>query len=166
MTTADDLIPSLERTVNDLLAEVGQLPVDVLYREPMAGEWPVMSILAHLAELLPFWAREAADLAREPGKAVGRALDDPRRVGAIEQHGHDSIADILPRIRAGLGECESTLRTIPSDAWHVVGQHPTRGPMSVEQLVQAFVANHAAEHARQIRETLQTLGAGQSSQIP
>ena len=164
--TANAIILPLERTVNDLLAEIERLPSDVLYREPTAGEWPVMSILAHLAELLPFWAHEAADLASAPGKAVGRALDDSRRVEPIEQHQHDSIAEIVPRIRAGLAECEATLRTIPSDAWQVVGQHATRGPMSVEQLVQAFVANHAVEHAKQIRETLQTLGAGQSSQVP
>jgi uncharacterized damage-inducible protein DinB len=164
--TVDDLIAPIERTVNDLLAEIEQLPADILYREPAPGEWPVMSTLAHLAELLPHWAHEGADVARAPGKAFGRSLDDPRRVGAIAQHGHDSIADILPRIRTGLAECESTLRTIPSDAWQVVGQHPARGAMSVEQLVQAFVCNHAAEHAAQIRATLQTLRAAQSSQVP
>jgi len=164
--TADDLIPGLERTVEDLLGEIEQLPVDVLYREPTPGEWPVMSTLAHLAELLPYWAHEAADVAHAPGKDFGRTHDDPRRLGAIEQHGHDSIADILPRIRDGLVECEAALRTIPSDAWDAVGQHPTRGAMTVERLVQSFVVNHAAEHAAQIRATLETLRASQSSQVP
>src|SRR5262249_45806082 len=79
----------LERTVHDLLGEIEALPADVLYREPVPGEWPVMSTLAHLAELLPYWAHEAADLARSPGKDFGRTHDDPRRLGAIAQHGHD-----------------------------------------------------------------------------
>jgi uncharacterized damage-inducible protein DinB len=164
--TGGHVIAPLEPTVHDLLGEIEKLPADVLYREPVPGEWPVMSTLAHLAELLPFWAHEATDLACSPGKEFGRTHDDPRRLGAIEQHGHDSIADILPRIRAGLAECEEALRAIPSDAWDIVGQHSTRGAMSVRQLVQAFVVNHAAEHAAQIRATLETLRAAQSSQVP
>ena len=164
--TGSEFGPILDRTVHDLLGEIEALPADVLYREPVPGEWPVMSTLAHLAELLPYWAHEAADLARSPGKDFGRTHDDPRRLGAIAQHGHDSIADIVSRIREGLAECEVTLRAIPSDGWDVVGQSSTRGVMSVRQLVQAFVVNHAAEHAAQIHATLETLRAAQSSQVP
>src|SRR5579864_1951038 len=98
--TPEERISQVERTVQQLLDEVERLPRDVLYREPEAGEWPVMSTLAHLAELLPYWAHEAADLAASPGKSdVGRTHEDPRRLGAIEQHGHDSLAALMPSIR-------------------------------------------------------------------
>lgn len=159
--TVEDTISRVQQTVEGLLSEVERLPDDVLYREPAAGEWPVMSTLAHLAELLPYWANEAADLARSPGRSVGRTHDDPRRIGAIEQHGHDSLAATVPRIRAGLAECISILRTIPADGWQAVGKHPRRGAVTAEQLVEAFVCNHAAEHAAQIHTTLETLHAAQ-----
>jgi uncharacterized damage-inducible protein DinB len=157
--TANDYSARVERTVEQLLGEIERLPDDVLYREPRPGEWPVMSTLAHLAELLPYWAHEAADLAASPGKAVGRTHEDPRRVGAIEQHGHDSLAAIVPSIRAALADCLATLRGIPDDGWSAVGQHVRGMPITPDELVQRFVVNHAEEHAAQIHTTLETLRA-------
>ena len=160
--TAEEYIALVERTVEQLLVEMERLPRDVLYREPTPGEWPVMSTLAHLAELLPYWAHEAADIARSPGNPVGRTHDDPRRLGAIEQHGSDSLADMLPRIRAGLEECRTTLRGIPDEGWNAVGQHIRRGPITASELVKAFLVAHAEEHATQIRATLETLRAAKA----
>jgi uncharacterized damage-inducible protein DinB len=160
--TAEEYIAPVERTVEQLLIEIEQLPTDVLYREPAPGEWPVMSTLAHLAELLPYWAHEAADIARSPGKPVGRTHDDPRRLGAIEQHGNDSLADIVPRIRAGLDECKTTLRSIPEEGWNAVGQHIRRGDVTAAELVKAFVVSHAEEHAAQVHATLGTLRAAKA----
>jgi hypothetical protein len=162
MTAQEEYIGRVERTVQQLLLEIERLPRDVLYREPEPGEWPVMSILAHLAELLPFWAHEAADLAASPGRAVGRTHDDPRRLGAIEQHGQDSLADIVPRIRAGLEECLATLRGISAAGWAAVGQHVRRGPITADELVKAYVVDHAEEHAAQIHTTLETLRAAKT----
>lgn len=154
---ADDYITPVRRTVEELLGEIEQLPDEVLYREPAPGEWPVMSTLAHLEELLPFWAQEAADLAASPGKPVGRTLEDPRRTGPIQEHAHDSLAAIVPRIRTSLEACEETLRGIPDDRWDAAGQHIRSGAMTVAQLVQSFVVRHANEHAAQIRSTLEAL---------
>lgn len=159
---ADDYITPVRRTVEELLGEIERLPDEVLYREPAAGEWPVMSTLAHLQELLPFWAREAGDLAASPGMPVGRSLEDPRRVEPIQEHAHDSLAAIIPRIRDALDACEATLRGIPEEGWKAVGQHIRSGPMSVEELVQSFVVRHADEHAKQIRATLAALGPAKS----
>jgi uncharacterized damage-inducible protein DinB len=161
--SAQEQIARVETTVQQLLSDIEKLPAQVLYREPKPGEWPVMSTLAHLAELLPYWAHEAAEVAESPGKQFGRSLDDPRRVGAIEQHGHDSTQTIVPRIREALADCVHTLRAIRPEDWQAVGQHPTRGGMSVEQIVESFVCKHAAEHASQIQETLKAI---QSSQVP
>ncbi|MBV9134915.1 MAG: DinB family protein, partial [Chloroflexi bacterium] len=160
---AQEQIARIESTVQTLLDEIEQLPADVLYRAPKTGDWPVMSTLAHLAELLPFWAHEAAGLAAAPGTPIGRHLDDPRRVDPIEAHAQDSLSAIVPAIRASLAECLATLRAIPETGWQTVGQHISRGPMSVEQLVQAFLCNHATEHANQIHATLRELSAAPQS---
>jgi len=155
----DEQIARIQSTIEQLLGEIERLPADVLYREPAEGEWPVMSTLAHLEELLPYWAHEAADLAASPGRAIGRNLDDPRRVVPIAEHGHDSLDAIVPRIRVALGECLKTLRSIPADRWQVVGQHLHRGAMTPEQIVEAFLCNHTREHAAQIHTTLEALSA-------
>jgi uncharacterized damage-inducible protein DinB len=156
---AEELVTRLEQTVEELLGEIERLPAEVLYREPTQGEWPVMSTLAHLAELMPFWSRAGADLAASPGMHLGRALDDPRRVEPIEQHAHDSLDAMVPRVRGALAECVATLRAVPSDGWEARGTHPRHPSISVFELVETYVCNHAAEHARQIRTTLRTLEA-------
>ena len=160
--TAEELIVRVERTVNQLLNEVDTLPQDVLYRPPSEGEWPVMSTLAHLAELLPYWSHEAADLAASPGKRVGRTHEDPDRLAAIAQHGNDSLAATVPRVRAALDDCIQTLRGIPADAWTATGQHVRGGQITPTELVERFVAHHAEEHAAQIQATLDTLRAARS----
>ena len=98
--TPEEQIASIESTVNQLLDDIERLPAEVLYRQPAEGEWAVMSTLAHVEELLPFWAQEAADMAASSGRVIGRNLDDPRRVVPISEHGHDSLEAIVPRIRA------------------------------------------------------------------
>lgn len=152
-------IQRLETNALRLLRDVEQLPADVLYREPGPGEWPVMSTLAHVAELLPFWAHQAEGIAREPGSSFGRSHDDPRRVGPIEQHGHDALDAIVPSIRLGLDQCLATLRSIPAEAWSKTGQHATRGEMSVADIVDRFLVSHVEEHQAQIASTLSTVSA-------
>jgi uncharacterized damage-inducible protein DinB len=160
--TAEERIQRLERSVNQLIQEIERLPADVLYRAPSEGEWPVMSTLAHLAELLPYWAHQAEGIARRPGKPFGRTHDDPDRVGAVKEHGHDSLDMAVNRIRASLEECVGVLRALPAAAWADSGQHPIRGPMTIEQLVDAFLVSHAEEHAEQIQASVKSLAGARS----
>ena len=160
--TAEERTQRLERTVNQLISEIERLPADVLYRPPSEGEWPVMSTLAHLAELLPYWAHQASGIAARPGEPFGRTLDDPDRVGAVREHGQDSLDTAVNRIRASLAECVHVLRALPADAWSRAGQHPTRGSMTIEQLVDAFLVNHAEEHAVQIQTSVKSLAGARS----
>jgi len=153
----EDKIQRLQKTVDGLLGEIERLPAEVLYREPTAGEWPVMSTLAHLAELMPYWAHQAEQIARDSSRPFGRTHEDTDRLGAIEQHGHDSLDAMVPLVRAALTECVATLRALPENALSAVGHSLNRGEMTVEQLVDRFICHHATEHAEQIRATLQTL---------
>src|SRR5438045_1985262 len=121
---AEERIERLERSVKQLMQEIERLPEEVLYRAPARGEWPVMSTLAHLAELLPYWAHQAQAISKQSGKPFGRTHDDSERIGAVEQHGHDSLDEAVTRIRSGLDECVRTLRALPGDAWATAGQHP------------------------------------------
>jgi len=157
--SAEEHIARLERSVQSLLRDIEHLPADVLYREPTAGKWPVMSTLAHLAELMPYWAHEAEKLAASPDKAYGRTHDDPTRLGAIEQHGRDTLSETVPRIRTALDECVATLRAIPPDGWSAIGHHKTRGTKTVDQIVETFIVHHAEEHAAQTQATLTALQA-------
>ena len=141
------------------------LPEEVLYRAPTPGEWPVMSTLAHVVELMPYWARQAREVAARPrnGEPFGRTHDDPDRIGAVEQHGRDSLGAALERIRQALDETVRTLRAIPAEGWSRTARHANRGEMSVEAIVDQFLVSHVEEHLGQAREAIR---AAQSGQVP
>jgi uncharacterized damage-inducible protein DinB len=155
---AEQRIEQLERSVERLIGEIERVPAEALYRAPMDGEWPVMSLLAHVAEILPYWAHQAEKIARAPGEPFGRLLDDPDRVGAVAQHSQDAVSTIVPRIRSGLADCLHTLRALPADGWQQAGLHPLRGTMTVEQVVDAFLVSHVEDHIAQTATTLKALG--------
>jgi uncharacterized damage-inducible protein DinB len=163
MVTAEERILRIERSVQQLIQEIERLPADVLYRAPGPGEWSVMSTLAHLQEMLPYWAHQAERVVNAPGQPFGRTHDDPQRIGAVEQHGQDSLDAIVPRIRASLAECVQTLRSLPAEGWTLAGQHPSRGTMTVEDFVDAFLVGHAEAHAAQTQATLQALSASRQT---
>jgi hypothetical protein len=118
-----------------------------------------MSTLAHVADLMPYWAHQAEAIAQAPGRRFGRQHDDPQRIGAVADHGQDSLNSMVPRLRGGVEECVKTLRALPAEAWTRAGQHPSRGSMTAEQVITVFVADHIDEHLVQIRTTLQALSA-------
>ncbi len=162
---AEQHIKRLEASVHSLIETVQGLPEELLYRAPNPGEWPVMSTLAHVVELMPYWSRQArAVAARERnGEPFGRTHDDPDRIGAVEQHGRDSLASALERIRGALGETVRTLRDIPAEGWSRTGRHANRGEMSVEAMIDQFLVSHVEEHLGQAREAIR---AAQSGQVP
>src|SRR5712691_2190847 len=162
--TTDERIQRIESSVQQLISLIEGLPAEVLYREPQPGEWPVMSTLAHLQELLPYWAHQAAAVVSTPDQPFGRTHSDPVRIGAIEEHGHDSLDAMVKRIRVSLSECLATLRSLPSSGWSVVGHSPSRGTMTVEQIVDSFLVGHVEEHAAQTHATLAALGASAKSE--
>jgi uncharacterized damage-inducible protein DinB len=157
--TPEEYVARLERTVQELVATIERLPAQVVYQEPRAGEWPVMSTLAHLAELMPYWAHQAQDIVSTPGKRFGRTHEDPQRVGAIAEHGQDAVSAMVPQLQKSLNECVKTLRAIPAAAWATEGENVTRGPMSVEAIVDQFIVHHAEEHAAQVAATLEAVQA-------
>jgi hypothetical protein len=142
----------LEAAAAPLLLRAEQLDEARLYRAPADGEWTPMQILAHVAEMLPYWSQQAREVASRPrdDEPFGRTHADPDRVAAVEQHANDRLADALPRLQAGLAEALSTLRTIPADGWSRSAHHANRGEMDLEQIVDFFLLEHLEDHARQL----------------
>src|ERR687886_1623937 len=112
MSSINERVERIAAGVQSLIETVEALPNDLLYREPEPGEWPVMSTLAHVVELMPYWAKQALEVSArsENSQPFGRTHDDPDRVGAVQQHGRDSLDSMLPRLRSASSEAVSTLR--------------------------------------------------------
>jgi len=161
----DSRIERLEQGVDTLLRRLTGLPTNALYQSPKEGEWPVMSNLAHVVEMLPYWAHQADHIAHHPGAPFGRTVDDPGRLDGIQQHASDAVDIIGPALREALAEAIRTLRAIPDSGWELSGNHPLRGAMTATQVLDALMVKHVEEHVAQIDEALSALGYS-PSQVP
>src|SRR5215472_5289239 len=161
--------PSVELRINEgidrLLTRLKGLPADALYREPQADEWPVMSTLAHVVEMLPYWAGQATLIATKPGTPFGRTHDDPGRLGAIAAHASDPVEVVRSSLQSSREAALRALKALPEAAWDATGEHRARGTMSVSQVVDAFMVRHVEEHCAQVEATLASLGYS-PSQVP
>jgi uncharacterized damage-inducible protein DinB len=157
---SEEMARRLEAAGQELLRRVEPLAGEDLYRKPADGEWSVMQVLAHVAEMLPYWSRQAREIvARErDNEPFGRTHDDPGRVAAVEQHASNGLDTMLARLRSGLAEAVGTIRGLPPNAWARTAQHARRGEMTIEQIVQDFLVSHLDEHSQQIEATLSATG--------
>jgi hypothetical protein len=80
----------------------------------------------------------------------GRTKTDASRVEAIARDRHEDPGALLDRARTALARATETARRLPSQAWQLRGTHPTRGEMSVHEIVERFIVEHLEEHADQL----------------
>src|SRR5581483_7620197 len=145
---AADQIFQLTTLNDEFIGSLDWVTDDAWSRRPAESEWSAAEIVGHVIELEPYWAAEAAQLAAQPGREVGRQLDDPRRLA-----GPDSGRTISPRdARAGIArsgeQAAELLRRIPDAAWYTTGRW--RGQeITVAELVRRHIIDHVREHLDQ-----------------
>jgi dipeptidyl aminopeptidase/acylaminoacyl peptidase len=152
----------IESLIETLLERADTIPADALYREPRVGDWSIAKILAHVAEVLPYWSTQARVVAAraEDNRPFGRTHDDPDRIAAIEARGHDSPEQLVSCLRTRCAESTATLRAIPEAGWVRTASHARRGELSVEQIVDQFLIEHLDEHTQQAEATRRDLRSG------
>ena len=150
--------PSPDR-VERLLAAAGRirasavaLPDDVLTDpDPDSGErWDRGQVLAHAAEMLPYWAQQAELVAAGRQDEFGRVRSDPGRVEAIERDRREDPARLLARVDEGVAVVLALLERLDDRDLAAVGHHQTLGDMTVGQMIDRFLVAHLEEHADQL----------------
>ncbi|MEA2536063.1 MAG: hypothetical protein QOF11_297 [Chloroflexota bacterium] len=127
--------------------------------EPDAGpesEWGPPEVLAHVAEMLPYWLGEIErilDGAPEP-VPFGRTATDRLRIMTIERDRTLPPRELLDRIAAGAERHARRLATLEPAQVTRRGLHPTLGELSVAAILERFVVSHAEGHVDQLREAL------------
>jgi hypothetical protein len=155
---ADELIARLA-AVERRLVEHAAAPVPTALTDPDpegTQRWEAGQVWAHIAEFPDYWLGEidriiAAD-ATNPGQAAafGRTTSDPGRLAAIERDRRTDPAALLGRVRDALATATDRLRGMPDEQWTTEGVHATRGPMSLQAIVERFIVAHLEEHADQL----------------
>lgn len=122
--------------------------------DPQTGErWDRGQVLAHVAEMLPYWA-EQAELVTASGHGVpfGRVKSDPARIAAIERDRRDDPDALLDRIDQGVERVLALLERLSPADLAQTGTHQTRGEMTVARIIDDFIVAHLEEHAEQIEQ--------------
>lgn len=151
----DALIARLADAERRLVEHAAEPPTAGLTApDPGSGEqWEAGQVWAHLAEFPAYWLAQAQRVVALPTYEpvpFGRVKTDAGRLEAIERDRHTDPSALLERVRSSLAEVTDAIRSLPPEAWTRRGAHPTRGEMTVRQIVEHFIVEHLEEHADQL----------------
>ena len=128
--------------------------------EPEAS-WGPREVLAHTAEMLPFWLGEyervvEAGHAAGDGLPFGRVASDALRIGILERDRTLPLVELFDRIDAGIERWERRIaRSSPAED-AAAGLHSRLGEMGAGELRDRFVTTHLEEHLEQLEAILTT----------
>jgi hypothetical protein len=138
------------------LAEHASRPLPSGLADPDPGgdeRWEAGQVWAHLAEFPAYWLAQAQRVIAQPTHSpvpFGRVKTDAGRLEAIERDRHTDPQALLDRVRSSLAEVNDAVRSWDDETWRQRGIHPARGEMTVEQIIEKFIASHLEEHADQL----------------
>lgn len=133
-------------------AEVAQRAGDT----PSADAWSALQTIGHMVEMIPYWLKHCADITAAAGAPhrFGRGLDDPERLAGVERAATGDPAELIRQLSYEIQSAAAALRAMPASAYARVGQHITRGDMTVEQIAEQLLVGHAEAHLAQVRAAL------------
>jgi DinB superfamily len=119
--------------------------------EPEAS-WGPPEILAHVAEMLPFWLGEIERVLAGSAAPVpfGRVATDQLRLLVLERDRSLPPRELFDRIATTSDRVARRLESLTPRDTERRGVHPTRGEVTVEALAERFIVSHLEEHAEQL----------------
>jgi len=146
----------LTKTVDEILAEVQQLPPDLIHWVPAAGVWTIMDNLCHIREFVPFWTGEALRIVQRPGEQWGRDHTDTSRLAAVTDTAGYTLDKVVADIRGAARRSAETLKTLSDEALAVeaTSMNPRFGVKPASFVVEQLLVYHLAKHQGQIRRNI------------
>jgi hypothetical protein len=123
------------------------------------SSWGPREVLAHVAEMLPFWMGEIERILDAGGgapPAFGRLEADDLRVAIITRDREFPTRELLGRIEVEARRVARRFRALDDAAAAWTGRHATRGDLSVADIAERLVVSHLEGHVTQLRESLAT----------
>src|SRR6478672_10482407 len=146
----------LTNLTEEITAEVGNLPPDLIHWIHAAGVWTVMDNLCHIREFVPFWTGEALRIARGSGERWGRDQTDAARLAAVTNTSTLEVDEVLSDIRQAVRRSAEALKTLTDDdlAVEATSKNPHWGVKPASFVVDDLLVDHLAKHQRQIRRNV------------
>lgn len=132
-------------------------PLAELYGAEPEASWGPPELLAHVGEFLPYWMGEIERvLAARPDAPApfGRVATDSLRIGVIGRDRSLPLRELVARIRSESGRVAGRLDELTAAEAARTGTHPTRGVLTVREMLEPFLVGHMEGHVVQLREIL------------
>ena len=146
----------LTATTDQILAEVEQLPPELIHWVPSAGVWTVMDNLCHIREFVPFWTAETLRIVKRPSDQWGRDHTDTARLAAVTNTAARTLADVVSDIREVVRRSADALRALSDEdlAVEATSRNPRWGVKPASFVVDELLVHHVAKHQSQIRRNI------------
>jgi hypothetical protein len=160
VNTESERIAAARRAYAELEPRViadGPWPLAEDYGTGPEASWGPGEVLAHVAEMLPFWLGEMERVIDGGGQAsvpFGRIADDPVRIGIVGRDRSLPLRVLFARVDAGFAGWGDRLATLTDAERSRIGIHPRLGEMPASAIVERFVLGHGEEHVTQLNDIL------------
>jgi hypothetical protein len=125
--------------------------------EPEA-HWGPPEVLAHVAEMLPFWLGEIERILAGSPEPVpfGRIATDEIRLAVIERDRTVPSRELFDRTASDIARYRRRLSQLGVVESSRRGLHPTRGELPIPAILERFVTGHLEDHVEQLQGSLRT----------
>ena len=132
-------------------------PLAELYGVEPEASWGPPELLAHVEEYLRYWLGEIERVLGGDGVTpvpFGRVATDTLRLGVIGRDRALPLRELFSRIEADAARVANRVTELDEAAASARGLHPTRGEMTVREMLEPFLVGHTEGHVTQLREIL------------
>jgi len=159
--TADKraLAEQLNQVHADLRAEAIAFPAQRRAIRPAPDEWCALELLGHIAEMHYSYVARAENLIASPGAELGRDMQSPERLAAVDEGPSRSLEEALGRLDEARQHALAFLDRLAPEEMTIAGNHRALGPMTVRDVFARTIVGHARNHLEQLRATRDQVAA-------
>ncbi|KXY32507.1 hypothetical protein AT269_09725 [Bacillus cereus] len=149
---------SIYESIDKIKTIVKPLPEEIIYWKPSVDEWSVMQIITHVAEAIPYWAKEINNIKLNHENLWGRGLTDGVRLQAVSEENINkkSIEEVIEQLSSIPLIIENVLNTLTDEELNI--QAPSRNPRfnnkPIDFIVNHLIVEHTEKHYKQIERNL------------
>jgi hypothetical protein len=157
--SADTQAQRLETAVAQIAALVREpTHAQRLRTAPGENEWHVLQVLGHCAEMIPYWLNQCRRVIQARGVQAphfGRSLEDADRLAGVERGAMGNPDELLANLDAAAQKGAAEIRRMSDEERAQIGSSARWGEITVAQVIERLIIEHAENHLQQIREALQ-----------
>jgi hypothetical protein len=134
------------------LQEGGPWPLAQRFDHAPEASWGPPEILAHLAEMLPYWLGETERIldAIDGPASFGRVPTDDLRLAIIERDRTLPLRELVTRVQLDIERWRRRWAELDTTSRERAGHHVALGSLTVTDIAMRFVAGHLEDHLDQL----------------